>query len=121
MAILRLRVSAEMNDQFFPDLPVVLRREYDEVLAFEFDQVSAAATYVDAPLDALGTIQALILQPDEDITVRLAGQTNGGMPVLKGGIFTLADTDLDNSGGAAVKILNESGNVVTIRGVACGT
>lgn len=121
MATLRLRVSAEMNDQFFPDLPVVLRREYDEVFAFAFDQASAAATYVNAPLAALTTIQALVIQPDQDITIRLNAQSDAGIPVTKGSIFTLADTDLDNSSNTAVKILNESGNVVTVRGVACGT
>lgn len=122
MALLRLRVSAEMADQLFPDLPFVLRREYDESVSFAFDLADGSG-YTTPPINSIGTLQAIMFQPDQDVTVRLAAQSDAGTPVGKGGLFVaiLSSTGIDNTGFDAVTIDNNSGSTATIRGVACGT
>lgn len=120
MASLLIRVSAEVADQFFPELPIVRRQEYDEVYAFAFDQADGGG-YVAAPLAALTTIQALILQPDQAITVRLNIQTDTGTPIEAGGFLVIFGTSINNSSNTGVRIDNASGETVTVRGVALGT
>lgn len=120
MAFLSLRLTAEMFDQLLPNLPYVRRREYDEVRAFQFDQATGGG-YVNAPLTGLTTIQALILIPDQAVTIRVGGQTDGGAPIEAGGLYQLNGTTLDNSGGGAVQIDNSSGLTVNVRGIALGT
>lgn len=122
MALLRLRVSSEMADQLFPDLPFVLRREYDESVSFAFDLADGSG-FTTPPINTIGTVQTIVFQPDQDVTVRLAGQSDAGTPVGKGGLFVavLSSTGIDNSTFNAVLIDNSSGFSATIRGVCCGT
>ena len=87
------------------------------MVALAYDQASAA--FANPPLSALTTIQALIIQPDRDITVRVAGAT-AGATVLAGGIYLLHGGTIDNTGNLGVSIAVTSGTA-TIRLIAFGT
>lgn len=108
-------------DQAMPALPFRRRQDFDEFISFTFDQASHAANYVAVPCTAIATIQAVVLWPDQTITVRWAGQTDGGVTVTAGGCLALFNTSIDNSGGSAVTIKNASGSTVNVRAVVAGT
>lgn len=112
----RLTVNAELSDVLLPDLPFVRRDEYDEAIAFSYDQASGAG-YVAIPgSTAITTIQFAVLQPTQDVTVRINGQADEGTPVSAGGIFLCMNTAI-----TAITVDNSSGSSVDIRGALFGT
>lgn len=108
-------------DQAMPALPFRRRQDFDEFISFTFDQPNHAVNYVAVPCTAIATIQAIILWPDQTITVRWAGQTDGGVSVSAGGCLALFNGSIDNSGGSGVTIKNSSGSTVNVRAMVAGT
>jgi hypothetical protein len=112
----RIAVNAELSDVLLPDLPFVRRDEYDEVIAFSYDQATGSG-YVAIPgSTAITTIQLVVLQPSGAVTVRINGQADEGTPVNAGGIFLCMNTAI-----TAITVDNSSGASVDIRGALFGT
>jgi hypothetical protein len=112
----RIAVNAELSDVLLPDLPFVKREEYDECIAFSYDQADGAG-YVAIPgSTAITTIQLVVLQPTQAVTVRINAQTDQGTPVAAGGLFLCMGTSI-----TAITVDNSSGATVDIRGALFGT
>ncbi len=112
----RISVNAELSDVLLPDLPFVRRDEYDECIAFSYDQADGAG-YVAIPgSTAITTIQLVVLQPTQDVEVRINGQSDQGTPVSAGGLFLCMNTAI-----TAITVNNDSGSTVDIRGALFGT
>lgn len=112
---------AGVADQALPALPFRRRQDFDEFISFTFDQATHGSNYVAVPCASIGSIQAIILWPDQAITVRWAAQTDGGVAVAAGGCLALFNTTIDNAGGTGVTIKNASGSTVTVRALVAGT
>ena len=112
----RVAVNVELGDVLLPDLPFVRRDEYDEAIAFNYDQATGAG-YVAIPgTSTITTIQLLVIQPDDAITVRINGQADEGTPVSAGGLFLAMATTI-----TAVTVDFSGAGSVQIRGAAFGT
>lgn len=99
-----------------PGLPFARRLDLAEATTLDYD-IATGVAFVDLPgqtVFATG-IQAIVLSATQDITIRLANQTDQGALLKAGGIFAIADCVIAN-----VKIQNNSGVTAHIRGVLFG-
>ena len=112
MAIFRLTANAEVINALVPNFPFVGRREYVEVQGFEYEQATGGGA-VAIPTSQIGTISALLLQPDKQVTVAL-----GNIVLSPGGLILIFDgTPATNP----PTVTNASGSTAKIRGVAFGS
>lgn len=115
-----VRAQAQTEDQLFPALPYVNRQEYAQSVSLAETMNSGGGFTSLPPLGIFTTISALILIPDQPVTIRTHA-TDSGTLVNKGGIFLLSGVSITNAGNTAVQVSNASGNVVLLRGVALGS
>lgn len=115
MPVLRLHVDADIKNLIMSALPYTRRLEFAQAVAFDYTQADGAS-FVAVPFAPITTIQALVLRSDKDVTVRLNGQTDAGIPLNAGGILIVYDSAMT---GATVR--NQSGDTASIDGAALGT
>jgi len=111
MPSLRLRVDADVTDEFIPDFPFNARREFVETQGFDYQQPSDnTATAI--PTSKITTMQAMILQSDKLVTVAM-----GNITMNPGGLIVLYNcTPATNP----PTVNNNSGSTAKVRGVAFG-
>jgi hypothetical protein len=104
-------VNAKLIDALVPDLPFVGRREFVKVHGFEDTQADGTTDVAIATAN-IDTPQALVIQADKAVTVKLGAITlePGGIIVVYGG------TPATNP----PTVSNASGETATIRGVVLG-
>lgn len=117
---IRIKVEGQVENLLIPDLPYARRIEFAEAVAFKLSFASSAS-YQTVGLAQMGTLQSFILIPDQDITVRLANQSDGGVVVKADGIFALFDGTISNAADVGLKILFNAGGSVTITVLAAGS
>jgi len=117
---IRIKTEGQVENLLIPDLPYARRIEFAEAVAFKLSFASGVA-YQSLGLAQLSTIQALILIPDKDITIRLANQSDAGAALKADGMFAMFDCNISNAADAGVKILYNAGGSVTISVLAAGS
>jgi hypothetical protein len=111
VAILTLKVYADIVNALVPNFPFVGRREYAEIIGFEYAQ-STGGGAVAIPTASIAAMQALFLQADQEITVAL-----GNIVLSPGGLILVFD------GAPATNpptVTNASGATALVRGVGFG-
>jgi hypothetical protein len=114
--VLRLHVDADVKNLIMSAIPYTRRVEFAEAIAFDYTQATGAA-FVTVPFAPITSIQALVLRADKDVTVRLNGQSDAGIPLKAGGILIVYDAN--NMTGAQVQ--NQSGSTASIDGAVLGS
>lgn len=99
-----------MEDSLMPDLPFSARREFAEIQGFGFQLASGGGAQA-LPTALLAT-QALVLQSDRQVTVKL-----GDIVLNPGGIIVVYNGTVATD---PPTVTNASGLTANIRGVALG-
>ena len=124
MPVLKVSINAELDGQPILGFPIVRRAVVDEVQQFEFELATAgdATTFTGVPADQIASIQNLILRPDQQVTLRLDGQTDAGIVLDADSILLILGATIDAGAGASnAKLNNNSGATAVIRGLCGGT
>ena len=124
MPQLKVKIEVDYDGITLPGFPVIRRLELDEGQQFEYEKADDgdATTFSALPADQIATIQALILQTDQVVTLRLDGQTDAGIVVNAGGLVLLFDVTIDAGAGASnAKVNNNSGATALLKGITGGT
>lgn len=111
MAILRVTTNAEVVNALVPNFPFVGRREFTEIIGFEYQQVTGGGA-VAIPTSNIATLQALILQTDKAVTIAM-----GNIVLSPGGLILVFDGTPATS---PPTVTNASGSTALIRGIGCG-
>ena len=122
MPTLTLTITAALDG--VPYKSWVRRITCDEAQPFDTEQAAHGdtTTFTALPGDKLDTVQVLILQPDQAVTVRLDGQTDAGIVLSAGGLLAIVDATIDAGAGAAnAKVNNNSGATAVLSGLLAGT
>jgi VCBS repeat-containing protein len=124
MPTFRVKVEIDHDGVPLPGFPVVRRLELDEGQQYEYEKAADAdaVTFSALPGEQVDDIRLLAIQTDQQVTIRVDGQSDAGIIVNAGGILVLFDVTIDAGAGASnAKINNNSGSVADIRGVIGGT
>lgn len=124
MPALTVTLSLEYDGVVLPNSPITRRLEVPELSAIVQEQADHgdATTFAAVQAGHLDEIRALILTTDQEITLRLDGQSDAGIVLRAGGLLALLDVDIDAGAGASnASLNNNSGATATLRGVAGGT
>lgn len=116
MPILQIALRADVSDPLIPDFPFAVRREFTMSTGGMYQQVTGGG-FVAMPTASLSTIQALIVQADQAVTVRFAGQVDSFQLLSPNGIWMLFDTTIT----VQPQIDNSSGSTANIKYAAFGT
>jgi hypothetical protein len=95
MPTLKLTVQADLDGVPLSGFPVVRRLVVTEVQTFETARPAQPGTWYSLPVVELATLNALIVQTDQPITLRLDGQTDRGINLAAGGLVVLFDVHMD--------------------------
>ncbi len=120
MPTLKITLSAELDGVQLPGYPKTRRLEVDESQSFSIEQVTGGG-YSTLPIQQLGEVQALILEPDQAVTLRLDAQSDAGLEINKGGLIVLFDVTINAGASTNATIDNASGSTVKLVGIAGGT
>jgi hypothetical protein len=121
MSSIKVTINIELDAITLPGYPVIRRLEVDENQQFKYEKTSGGG-FSALPLDQLGEIQALLLESDQQITLRLDGQSDAGIVLNPGGLIFLMDVDIDAGAGASnASVENASGSTANIKGIGAGT
>ena len=123
MPQVKITVLVEVDVRVLGGFPLVRRLEVDESQQFAYEKANDgdAVTFSAMPTDQLAEIQALILQADQAVTLRLDNQSDAGIVVNAGGLVCLVDVDIDAGATTNAKVNNNSGVAANLKGVAGGT
>lgn len=122
MASLKVTVLVEQDG--VPLDPIVRRIEADELQGFSYEKVGTSdATYSAVPTGELGTVQALVIDTDQTVTLRLNGQSSAGIVLNPGGLLVLVDATLNAGATTNVTVNNAAAPAVValLKGLAGGT
>ena len=121
MSTFKVTVNVELDSRSLPGYPKIRRLEVDENQQFKYEKTTGAG-FTAIPLDQLAEIQALLLESDQQVTVRLDGQTDAGIVLNPGGLLLLLDVDIDAGAGTSnASLENTSGSTANIQGLGGGT
>ena len=85
-----------------------------------FNRASMAG-FVDLPLAELGDVNLLLVDTDQDITLRLNDQSDAGIPIKGNGLFLIVNSNIPGSATSKGSAENQSGNSAQLTQVAGGT
>lgn len=119
---LKVTVSVRVDGTEIPGFPKTRRLELDEKQEFGYEEANDgdSTTFSALPADQLSNIQALIVQPDQEITIRLDNQSDAGVTIGADGLLVILGSTID-AGSNRATVNNNSGNTANIRGIAGGT
>jgi len=126
MPALKVTVLVEVDGQPVPGFPYVRRVVADEVQAFNPTTKVGdgnGTTFTALPTSAITTMQGLLVRADQDVTIRLDGQTDAGVLLKAGGLLLIIDSTI-NAGATtnATVNLNQAASVIaSVRGLAIGS
>lgn len=120
MSTLRVTVQVDLDGVPVAGFPLVRRLELDESQGFVFEKATGGG-YTAVPTGELATVQALVLTSDQDVTIRLNGQSDAGVALVAGGVLAIVDATINAGATTNVTVTNASGSTANIRGVAAGT
>lgn len=118
--VLDVTVTVKRNGRDVPGFPYSKRMLVDEVQQFSYEKATGGG-YETLPTTQIATIQALILAPDQALTVRLDGQSDAGIALNAGGLLLVLDSTTDAGASTNNTIDNSSGSTANIVGLGAGT
>ena len=126
MPALKITVLAEVDGQPLTGFPYVRRVVADAIQSFApylKAGDSNTSTFTALPTSALPTMQGLLVHADQDMTVRLNGQSDAGVLVKAGGLLLAFDTTMTAGAttNATVNINLPGTTIAQIRGLGIGT
>ena len=120
MPTLEIIINVKEDGVVKPGFPRVRRISLDEIQTFRVESATGGG-FVTLPITSIDEIQALILQSDQQVTVRLDGQSDAGLVLNAGGLLIILDADIDASAATNVLVSNASGATANLEGLGAGT
>lgn len=120
-ANLELNITLKQDGKMVAGFPLYRRVVVDELQQFSTEQTSSPGTYVTVPSTLIDAAQAVLLSSNQPITVRLNGQSNGGIALSAGGLLLILDATLNAGASTNITVDNSSGNTATLSGLVGGT
>ncbi len=124
MSNAKTRVSIELDGNPNPLQRIVRRLEQPEFQSFNYEKANDGdtTTFSAVPLGEIASIGLLYLESDQQVTIRLDGQTDAGITINADGFVLLHDVTIDSGAGASnLSINNNSGVTAKILGMGFGT
>lgn len=123
MPTLKATINLELNGVSVAGFPVVKRLELDESQEFRYEKVddTNGTTFIAVPTAQIASIQALIVQADQQLTFRFDGQTDAGILLNAGGLILVMDATIDASAATNLTVNNNVQPTANITGLAAGT
>lgn len=117
MASVVIELNIKIDDQPVRGFPKTRRLSLDELQsALPYEKASGAG-FVDLPLGELGTVQFLLIEPDQATTYQFANGTPGNIALNANGLLLLVNANLT----ATPEVENTSGSTAKIKVQAGGT
>ena len=123
MPTLKATVNLELDGVSIPGFPVVRRLEMPESQSFRYEKVDDGngSTFLAVPTAQIASIQALVVQTDQQLTFRFDGQTDAGILLNAGGLILVMDATIDASATTNITVNNNVQPTANITGIAAGT
>lgn len=119
-ANLEINITIKRDGKLLAGYPLYRRVQVDEIQAFSTEQVSGGG-YIALPTSLLDTLQALVLSPSRQVSVRFNNQSDAGVLVNAGGLLILLDATVASGAATNATISNASGATALLEGFAGGT
>lgn len=120
MPTYELTIQLKRDGEVVGGFPIHRRTEVDEAVSFDHEEATGGG-FVTLPTGELDEINFLHLRVDQQVTVRLDGQTDAGIVLNAGGALFIIDADIDAGASTNVTLSNASGSTVNVKGIAGGT
>ncbi len=125
MAVLEFILTAKVDGKILEQFGLPLRRRIvvDEIQGmgpYEKADDSDSTTFTTAPIQQVGTVQALMLTGTQAITLRLDGQSDAGIALGADGLLFIVGGTID-AGAATNVTVNANGAASDVSGFAAGT
>lgn len=117
---LEINITVKRDGKVLGGFPLYRRLQVDEVQQFSTEQATGGG-YASLPISLLDTLQALILSPSKQVTVRLNGQSDAGLVVNAGGLLLFIDGSAAAGASTNATTSNSSGSTAVLEGLAGGT
>ncbi len=124
MSNAKTRISIELDGNPNPLQRIIRRLEQPEFQSFSYEKADDGdtTTFTAVPLGEIASIGLLYLESDQQVTIRLDGQTDAGILINADGFILLHDVLIDAGAGASnLSINNNSGVTAKITGMGFGT
>jgi predicted methyltransferase len=119
MPTLKLTIDCEIDGKRASGFPLSRRAEVDEIQQFNVTRATGGG-YVATPTSDLASLKALVIHPDQAVTIRLDAQSDAGLELNAGGVLAIIDCTIDAGASTNATISNASGSDAQIEGVAAG-
>lgn len=119
MSSIKITVDVEVDGKRVGNFPFSRRIQITEEQAFQYIS-STGGGYDSIPSSEIAVIKALVLRPDQAVTLRTQNQSDAGILVNAGGIIALVDVVLNSGASTNATIDNSSGSDAQIEGVVAG-
>lgn len=120
MPVLDLSLSVKLDGQSLAGSPFVRRVTIDEIQQFATEQATGGG-YATLPITSLDQVSVLLLQPTQQVTVRLSAQSDQGIVLNAGGILLICDATIAAAASTNATTSNASGATAVLSGIAGGT
>jgi len=120
MSVLEVTVTMKLDGLPLPGTPLTRRVTVDEVQQFSTEQASGGG-YATLPITSLDQLDVLLLQPTQQITIRLSAQSDQGIVLNGGGLLLIVDAAIAAAAATNATTSNASGSTAVLTGVAGGT
>ena len=120
METIEVMVTVKRNGVAIPESPIIRRVSIDEVQSFTTEQASGGG-YATLPITSMDQIDVLLLQPTQQVTVRLSAQSDQGLVLNGGGFLLIVDAAIAAAAATNATTSNASGTTVVLAGLAGGT
>lgn len=120
MSVLEVTVTMKLDGQLMAGMPFVRRVTVDEVQQFMTEQATGGG-YATLPVTSLDQLDVLLLQPSQQVTVRLSAQSDQGLVLNAGGFLLIVDAAIAAAAATNATTSNASGVTANLSGIAGGT
>ncbi len=120
MPVYEVTVQIKKDGEPVSGFPVTRRLETAEGQSFDHEKVSGGG-YVALPTGEMDELNLFLVRADQQVTIRLDGQTDAGIVLNAGGLLLIVDADIDAGDSTNATVDNSSGSTANIKGLAGGT
>jgi hypothetical protein len=117
MASVVVEVHIKVDGEPIRGFPLVRRLSVDEIQTAKPYEKADGGGFVDLPIAELGTVQFLLIEPDQATTYQFADGAAGNIALNANGLLLLVNSNLT----ATPEVDNSSGNTAKIKVQAGGT
>lgn len=123
MPIYKAKLEIERDGTLLPGFPMVRRLEVDERQEGDVEEADDADSGVfnALPTSSLSTVQFLFLTSDQQVTIRLDGQSDAGIVLNAGGFLLISNATIDAGASTNATINNTTGSTANIKLISGGT